>query len=99
MRMARACCVVKGLIALADDIDRPLVVHGVQHVFHPAVRLDAWPDDDHRTRIVFILDGMDRSFIEQLYAAAAGIIAPDTPDMNALSQRPLSLKAGGLLAE
>ena len=90
---------VKGLIALADDISRPLVIHGVQHVFHPAVRLDAWPDDDRRTRIVFILDSTDRSFIEQLYAAASGAIAPDAPDMNALSQRPLSLNPGGLLAE
>ena len=34
---------VKGVIALADDLSRPLVIHGVQHIFHPPVRLDPGP--------------------------------------------------------
>jgi len=34
----------KGIVALRDDPQRPVIVHGVQHVFHPARRLDAWPD-------------------------------------------------------
>jgi hypothetical protein len=32
---------VKGIVALGDDPSRPLVIHGVQHVFHPPVRLAA----------------------------------------------------------
>jgi G3E family GTPase len=44
---------VKGIVALADDLSRPLIIQGVQHVFHPPLRLPAWPDADHTTRIVF----------------------------------------------
>jgi G3E family GTPase len=45
---------VKGLIALADDPDRPVVIHGVQHLIHPIDRLERWPSEDRRTRIVLI---------------------------------------------
>jgi G3E family GTPase len=31
-----------------------MVIHGVQHIFHPPRILDRWPSEDHRTRIVFI---------------------------------------------
>jgi G3E family GTPase len=88
---------VKGIIALADDPSRPLVVHGVQHIFHPPVRLDAWPDEDHTTRIVFILYDMEPSFIEGMWKAFAGL-ATDTPDAVALTQNPLKIAPGGLLA-
>jgi G3E family GTPase len=54
---------VKGIVALSDDPDRPVVIHGVQHVFHPPHRLDAWPDADRRTRIVFIVKDLDRQFV------------------------------------
>lgn len=50
---------VKGLVQLADDPDRPLVIHGVQHLFHPPESLPAWPGRDRRTRIVFITAGVD----------------------------------------
>src|SRR5271170_6717591 len=42
---------LKGIVNVAGD-DRPVVVHGVQHVFHPPIRLPAWPDHDRRTRLV-----------------------------------------------
>ncbi len=60
---------VKGIVKLADDPDRPVVVHGVQHVFHPPARLDAWPDDERTTRMVFITRGPLREKIEALFAA------------------------------
>lgn len=44
---------VKGIVHLRDH-PRPVVVHGVQHLFHPPVELDGWPSDDRRTRLVFI---------------------------------------------
>ncbi|SDP60558.1 GTPase, G3E family [Rhodoferax sp. OV413] len=50
---------VKGLIQQAEDPDRPLVIHGVQHLFHPPELLPAWPSADRRTRIVFITRGVD----------------------------------------
>jgi G3E family GTPase len=88
---------VKGIVALADDIGRPVVIHGVQHVFHPPHRLDAWPDDDRRTRIVFILRDLDRSFVEGLYAALIHRPAIGQPDADALANNPLAPASGGLL--
>ena len=45
---------LKGIVKIAETPDQPLVIHGVQHVMHPPVRLERWPDDDQRTRIVVI---------------------------------------------
>ena len=81
---------VKGIVALADDLSRPVVIHGVQHVFHPPVRLDAWPDADHTTRIVFILKDLTADFVDKLWAAFANIARTDTPDRAALEANPLA---------
>ena len=89
---------VKGIVSLADDPDRPVVIHGVQHLFHPAVRLDQWPDFDRRTRIVFILDGLDRAFVDGLFAAAFGEARTDCADATALRDNPLDPKPRGLLS-
>jgi G3E family GTPase len=89
---------VKGVIALADDRSRPLVIHGVQHIFHPPVRLDAWPDSDQRTRIVFIVKDLSAHFVEGLYAAFAGQMRMDAPDAQALTSSPLKPNSGGFLA-
>jgi len=88
---------VKGVIALSDEPERPVVIHGVQHVFHPPHRLEAWPDDDRRTRIVFIVKDLDRQFVEGLYAALIRRPAVDTPDAEALTNNPLAPARGGLL--
>ncbi|HVC54201.1 MAG TPA: GTP-binding protein [Stellaceae bacterium] len=60
---------VKAIIAIADRPDQPVVLHGVQHLFHPPVLLPAWPSDDHRTRIVFITRDMPQEMIERSLAA------------------------------
>ncbi len=48
---------VKGLLDVGAD--GPVLLNGVQHVVHPPVHLDAWPDDDRRSRLVFIGAGLD----------------------------------------
>ncbi|WP_281930766.1 CobW family GTP-binding protein [Methylocystis iwaonis] len=88
---------VKGIVALSDEPERPVVIHGVQHVFHPPHRLEAWPDDDRRTRIVFIVKNLDRKFVEGLYAALIHRPAVGTPDAEALTNNPLAPAKGGLL--
>ena len=88
---------VKGIVALADDPTRPVVIHGVQHVFHPPVRLPAWPDDDDSTRIVFILRDMEPAFVNGLWKAFTGAPAVDRPDAAALGRNPLAPATGGLL--
>lgn len=64
---------MKGIINLAGS-DKPVVVHGVQHIFHPIVTLDKWPSEDQRSRIVFITRGIDeetlRGTLELLRAEA-----------------------------
>ena len=59
---------IKGMLNVQES-DTPVVVHGVQQMFHPPVQLDAWPDDDHRSRIVFITRGLDREVVENMLAA------------------------------
>ena len=60
---------LKGIVAIAESPDRPAVVHGVQHMFHPVAFLDRWPSDDRRSRLVFIARGLPRDFAETLLDA------------------------------
>ncbi|MDH3594792.1 MAG: GTP-binding protein [Rhodospirillales bacterium] len=55
---------LKGILNVAD-MDRPLVVHGVQHLFHPPVPLERWPDGDRSSRLVFITRDLDRATFER----------------------------------
>jgi G3E family GTPase len=59
----------KGIILVDDDPLRPVVVHGVQHVMHPPVRLAQWPDGRQETRLVMIVDGLEKNVIEDLFRA------------------------------
>jgi G3E family GTPase len=49
---------VKGLIHIAEDPEQPAVVQGAQHLLHNLTWLPRWPDEDRRTRIVFITQGI-----------------------------------------
>jgi G3E family GTPase len=89
---------VKGIVAVAGDPSRPVIIQGVQHVFHPPLRLPAWPDGDHTTRVVFILRDMEQAFVDALWGAVTGIPSPDRPDRAALTSNPLAPGKGGLLA-
>src|SRR3712207_5132856 len=84
---------VKGLVALAEDQDRPVVIHGVQHVFHVPAVLPGWPDADRRSRLVLIVKDLDKSFVERLWNAFLGRPAVDAPDAAALSDNPLALRS------
>jgi len=60
---------LKAIVKVADDPARPVILHGVQHVFHPPVRLPRWPDGDERTRLVFIVKDIEKAAIEDLFRA------------------------------
>jgi len=64
---------LKGLIDLAEA-QGPVVLQGVHHVINAPVELPTWPDDDHRTRIVLILQNADR----------AGLLARWEADLHSL---------------
>jgi G3E family GTPase len=46
----------------------PVVLHAVQHMLYPPAELPAWPDDDHRSRFVFITSDLDEAFVAKLLA-------------------------------
>jgi G3E family GTPase len=64
---------VKGILSIMDEAN-PVAVHGVQHLIHPPQHLAAWPDGDRRSRLVFIVDGIDP---DQLRRSLAVFIALD----------------------
>ena len=70
---------VKAIVALADRPEQPVVLHGVQHIFHPPVLLPRWPDEDRRTRIVFITRDLPREIIEASLAAFEEADEPGSP--------------------
>lgn len=57
---------LKGILNIAEVPDRPAVIHGVQHVFHPPAWLERWPSCDRRSRMVFITRRIPREWIEVL---------------------------------
>ncbi|MFH3479969.1 CobW family GTP-binding protein [Xanthobacter variabilis] len=81
---------LKGIVKVKEDPQAPIVLHGVQHVLHPPARLPAWPDDDHRTRLVMIVRDLDPKVIERLFNAFLGVPEVDSPDRAALTDNPLA---------
>jgi G3E family GTPase len=65
---------VKGLLDVGEA--GPVVLDGVQHVVHPPRHLDAWPDGDHRTRIVFITRRIEREAVEASLRAFRALGGP-----------------------
>jgi G3E family GTPase len=61
----------KAIVAIADRPDQPVVLHGVQHLFHPPVLLPCWPSEDRRTRMVFITRDLPQEAIEETFTAFA----------------------------
>jgi G3E family GTPase len=80
---------LKGIVQLAEMPDTPVVVHGVQHVFHPTARIERWPDDDRRSRLVFITRDLPERVVAELFAAFIGAASVDRPDKAALTDNPL----------
>lgn len=65
---------VKGLVNVAGKAG-PMVVQGVQHLFHPPLELAAWPGPDRTTRLVFITRGIQRQTVADLFTAIGAITA------------------------
>lgn len=83
---------MKAVVGLSDNPDRPIVLHGVQAVFHPPVRLPAWPDPaDRRTRMVLITKDLPEAYVRDLFDTFVGKIRIDRPDREALTNNPLAI--------
>jgi G3E family GTPase len=81
---------LKGVVKISEEPETPLVIHGVQHLLHPPTRLPRWPDDDRRTRLVFIVRTAAAPKITELFQAFLSAAAPDRPDRLALVDNPLA---------
>jgi len=83
---------MKGIVAMSNAPERPLVLQGVQSVFHPPERLAAWPDpEDRRTRLVLITRDLPETFVRDLFDAFTGTPKIDRADRAALSDNPLAI--------
>lgn len=82
---------VKGIVAIREDIDRPLIIHGVQGHYHPPVQLCGWPDNQLQTRLVFITTKIERAKVENLLRAFFNVPTIDTPDCQAILDNPLAI--------
>ncbi len=61
----------KNLLRMKAIVDvagkpNPVVLHGVQHVLYPPAELAEWPDEDHRSRFVFITADLEEDFVRKL---------------------------------
>jgi G3E family GTPase len=82
---------MKGIVELAEDPARPLVIHGVQKLLHPPARLPAWPAGPRGVRLVLITMDMPEDYVRRLFSAIVGTPAADTPDRRALADNPLAI--------
>jgi G3E family GTPase len=57
---------VKGLLNLRGEA-RPIAVHGVQHLVHAPTHLAQWSDDDRRSQLVFIVEGLEADLIRRSF--------------------------------
>lgn len=73
---------LKGIFAVSDNPERPVVAHAVQHRLYPLQRLNAWPDGDRSSRVVLIGQDMPLKPIRELFE----VLAPKS----ARRKRPLS---------
>lgn len=82
---------MKGIVELAEDRGRPLVLHAVQRLLHPPARLPAWPDEQRGVRLVLITIDMPEDYVRRLFAILADQPGVDQPDRAALADNPLGI--------
>jgi G3E family GTPase len=63
---------VKGLLNVTG-CRGPVVVQYVQHLSHPPVELEAWPDENRSSRVVFITRNMRERQVRDLFAAVQAL--------------------------
>ena len=55
---------VKAILNVLGEAN-PVAVHGVQHIVHSPIHMRAWPDAERRSRLVFIVDGLEPALIRR----------------------------------
>lgn len=73
---------VKGMLDVGEA--GPVLLNGVQHIIHPPEHLEGWPDEDHRSRVIFITKRIASDEILASLRAFRGILGAEA--------RPLGLE-------
>ena len=81
---------IKGLVYVSEHPDQPLVVHGVQNIFHQPKKLDQWPNEP-QTALVIITKLKNPEPIQRLFASFLNKPQIDTPDRAAMTENPLKI--------
>jgi G3E family GTPase len=68
---------LKGVLNV-EGVATPVLINGVQHIVHPPSHLDAWPDADRRSRLIFIVRGLARQRVERSLAAFNALVNTPT---------------------
>lgn len=76
---------VKGLLNV-EGAAGPVAVHGVQQLVHVPTHLPAWPDADRRSKLVFIVRGLDPALIERSLRAF-GLLPRSSPAIGTIAVR------------
>jgi G3E family GTPase len=63
---------VKGFLDV-EGCKGPVLVQFVQHLAHPPVELEAWPDERRQSRVVFITRNVPEQRVQDLFAAVRAI--------------------------
>ena len=69
---------VKGLLNVVS-CRGPVVIQYVQHLAHPPVELEAWPDENRASRVVFITRNIAERQVRDLFAAVRALAGPFPP--------------------
>lgn len=87
---------MKGLINV-EGKKGPLLVHGVQHVFHPPRELPEWPSDDRRSRIVLISRKLEQAQLQASldFLKSTAVAGGTGPLTQALQRKKLLPGLGG----
>ncbi len=64
---------VKGMVEI-EGTEEPVIIHAVQHLFHPPMKIQAWPEGPRQSRIVFITNDLPRADVEDALAKAETIM-------------------------
>lgn len=86
---------LKGIVEVAEQPERPLVLHAVQKTFHPPAWLAEWPDAARGTRLVIIGFDLQEDHVRRLFAAVTNQPGVDQPDRVAIEENPLAIARGG----
>ena len=64
---------VKGFLDV-EGCNGPVLVQFVQHLAHPPVELESWPDGDRQSRVVFITRNISEQQVRDLFGAVRALV-------------------------